>query len=57
MRSEEEKFLFNRIYDDFYVQFPQGAHLSELIEAFNCKKILVFLNTDTFFDISQTSLP
>ncbi len=41
MRSEEEKFLFNRIYDDFYVQFPQGAHLSELIDAFNCKKILL----------------
>ncbi len=41
MRSEEEKFLFNRICDDFYVQFPQGAYLCDLIEAFNCKKILL----------------
>lgn len=41
MRLEEEKFLFNRIFDDFYVHFQTGASVKEIIQAFNDKKILL----------------
>lgn len=41
MRLEEEKFLFNRIFDDFYINYPQGATVEELIKGFIHKKILL----------------
>ncbi|MCH5165496.1 MAG: DUF2357 domain-containing protein [Clostridiales bacterium] len=41
MRLEEEKFLFNRIFDDFYAHFPNGASVSDLINAFTDKKIIL----------------
>lgn len=41
MRSEEEKFLFNRVFDDFYLHFPHGANVRELIQAFTDKKLFL----------------
>lgn len=41
MRLEEEKFLFNRVFDDFYLYFPHGANIQELIQAFTEKKLLL----------------
>lgn len=44
MRLEEEKFLFNRIYDEFYHYFPNGATVSQLIDGFTGQKILLQFN-------------
>lgn len=44
MRSDEEKFLFNRIFDDFYIFFPHGATVAELLETFAEKKIPLQFN-------------
>lgn len=34
MRIEEEKFLYNRIFDDFCLEYPNGVTLSGLVDGF-----------------------
>ncbi|MBD5086425.1 MAG: DUF2357 domain-containing protein [Clostridiales bacterium] len=46
MRLEEEKFLFNRVFDDFYEYYPNGARIDELIDGFSTKKILLQFNDE-----------
>lgn len=46
MRLEEEKFLFNRIFDDFNAHYPNGAVINELIDGFSTKKILLQSNDE-----------